>query len=111
MSEIEIIKETPISLPEVRAILEKIEKKLKEPAERIVKTKEYIDKVTKKTEKDAKEIKTKLEKAEIARLREKHIAKIIDIWPKDPDSVKTLFAGEPITLKQEDIKKIIECLK
>ena len=111
MSEIEVIKEAPISLPEVRSLIEKIEKKLKEPTERITKTKEYIDKITKKTEKDAKEIKAKLEKAEIARLKDKHIAKIIDIWPKDTDSVKTLFAGEPITLKQEDIKKIIECLK
>ena len=94
MSEIEIIKEIPITLLETKAILEKIEKRDKELNEKAVKTKEYINKVTKKIE--IKEIKKKIEKLGITRLKPRHIAKIIDLMPQDTETLKALF-----TLKQE----------
>ena len=31
--------------------------------------------------------------------------------PKDTDSIKALFTGESVTLKQEDLQKVLECLK
>ena len=108
MSEIEIIKEEPITLIGINLLLEKIKKRDKEINERAVKTQEYVNKVTKKADKDVKE---KLEKAGIARLKSKHITKIIDLQPKDIDSIKALFTSEPITLKQEEFNKILECLK
>ncbi len=98
-------------MAEVNVILEKIKKRDKELIERATKTHEYINKITKTSDKEIKELKTKLEKSDIARLKPKHITKIIDIMPNDMDSLKTLFASEPITLKQEDLSKILECLK
>src|SRR3989344_2807048 len=102
MPEIKIMKEEPLTLVEVNAMLDKIKKRDKELTERATKAQEYINKITKKSEKEIKEIKTKLEKAEVTRLKQKYITKIIDIMPRDMDSLKTLFASEPITLKQEE---------
>ena len=108
MSEIEILNEAPLTLLETKEVIDKIEKRDKEMSERTTKTKEYINRVTKSTK---KEVKSKLEKIEISKLRPRHIAKIADLMPKDPEILKSLFAGEPITLKQEEITKILECLK
>jgi|SRR3989344_3134234 len=109
MPSIEIINEKPISLVETRELLEKIEKRDKVLNEKSTKTKDYINKTAKKI--DIKELQSKLEKTEVARLKQRHIVKIIDIYPKDMDSLKTIISGENITLKQEDLKKVLECLK
>jgi|SRR3989344_3859543 len=109
MPGIEIINEKPISLVETREILEKIEKRDKVLNDRATKTKEYINKISKKT--DIKELQSKLEKLEVGRLKPRHIIKLIDVHPKDMDSLKTIISGENITLKQEDLKKVLECLK
>lgn len=60
--------------------------------------------------KDAEEIKKKLRGLDITRLNEKHIAKIIDVMPTDVESLKLIFAGET-SVKQEDLEKVLECLK
>ena len=111
MPEIETIKEKALSLVEVNSLLDKIKKRDKELGQKGQKTQEYINKMVKIDEKKAKEIKSKLEKTELQRLKQKHIVKIIDVMPKDVDSLKSLFASEPITLKQEELIKILECLK
>ncbi len=111
MSDILILNEKPLSLVETNKILEKIKKRDKEVSDRVKKTMEYINKITKLNEKEAKEIEEKLEKVGITRLKQKHIVKIIDIIPKDIDSLKALFVSEPLTLKQEELGKILECIK
>ena len=58
--------------------------------------------------KDYKTFKKDLENLNLARLKEKHITLIINICPKDEDSLKTILSSENLTLKQEDINKIIE---
>lgn len=109
MPTIQILNEMPISLVETREILEKVEKRDKVLNVRATKTKEYINKISKKA--DIKELQSKLEKVEVARLKPRHIIKLIDIHPKDMDSLKTIISGENITLKQEDLKKVLECLR
>ena len=37
--------------------------------------------------------------------------KIIDILPEDVETLKVVFAGEELTLKTEDLNKIIEITK
>ncbi len=110
MANIETINERPITLVETREILEKIEKRDKTLNEKSIKTREYINKLVKKTT-NIKELQEKLEKVGVARLKPRHIIKIIDVYPKDMDSLKTIISGENITLKQEDLKKVLECLK
>ncbi len=111
MGRIEIIKEKPLTLIETKKLLEKIEKRDKELPTRTQKTKEYLNKFAKLTLKEVKDLKEKLIKLNITRLKEKTIAKIIDIQPKDIDSLRIILSTENLTLKQEDLQKIIECLK
>ncbi|MFH1592611.1 MAG: hypothetical protein ABIB47_04570 [Candidatus Woesearchaeota archaeon] len=109
MAEIEVISEEPLTLVEAKIALEKIEKRDKELSERSKKTMEYVNKVAKKSLQDVKGLKKELEG--VGRLKPKHIAKIIDVYPKDIDSLKVVISGENIALKQEDLQRILECLK
>ena len=111
MAEIEIINEAPISIIEVQSILEAIEKRDKQLSERGKKTTEYLEGIMKKKMPDIANIKKKLESIEGTRLKPRHIAKIIDIHPNDNDSLKTVLLADNISLKQEDINKILQCLK
>lgn len=105
MSQIHIIEEKPLALPEVKKIIEKKE------TSRIKKTISYINKFTKLDVKKVNELKEKIEKLGLTRLKEKTIAKIIDIQPKDHDSLRMILSQENLTVKQEDLQKILECLK
>lgn len=111
MGEIEITEEKPLALADVKEMVKEIEKKNKELKARAIKVKEYLDKFVTLSTKEANEIRKKLEGVGIARLRPRHINKIIDVMPKDTGSLRAIFSGENITLKQEDLKKILECLK
>jgi len=109
MSELTIVSETPLTLAEVREKIIAIEKSGKELSFRANKTKDYIANFVTK-EKNVKELKKKLTELNIPRLKDRHIVKIIDIYPQDPDSVKAILSGEAITLKDDDIQKILELL-
>jgi len=111
MPEIEIINETPLTLIETKSILEKVEKRDKTLSERAKRTLEYANKITKHTPQEVTVLKKKLEGLDVARLKLRHITKIIDIHPVDPDSLRAILIAESLTLNQEDLKKILECIK
>lgn len=109
MGEIEVISERPLTLPEVKEMLTEIKASV-ELGFRANKSMEYVEIFVKQKPKEAAEIKKKLEELNIMRLKDKVIAKIIDIQPTDAESLKMLLATENITVKQEDVGKILECL-
>ena len=112
MAEIEILEEVPLSLIEVKESLEGITKRDKVvQTNKNTKVLDYISKVNNLKLKELNEIKKKLLECGVERLREKQIVKISDIMPKDTDSLKSVLTGDNLTLKQEDLKKILECLK
>lgn len=111
MVEINVIEEKPLTLVEVNEKLKQILKRDKELSFRGNKTKEYLDSFVQKTMKEVEELKKKIIELDIPRLKDKHIAKIIDIMPEDMDSLKSIFSGEPITLKEEDLKRILGIIK
>lgn len=111
MGRIEIIEEKPLTMVETRELLSQIEKRDKELPTRTQKTKEYLNKFAKLSIKEVNELKEKLLKLNITRLKERTIAKLIDVNPKDIDSLRTILTAENLTLKQEDLQKIVECLK
>ncbi|MBI2672050.1 hypothetical protein HYX16_03900 [Candidatus Woesearchaeota archaeon] len=111
MAEIEIMEEIALALPEVREVLGSMKKRDKELSAKAAKVIDYISKINDLKEKEAKEMEKKLNSAEISRLKQKNIAKIIDINPKDIDSLRAILVGDNLTLKQEDLQKILECLK
>ncbi|MEK6862768.1 MAG: hypothetical protein AABW57_01240 [Nanoarchaeota archaeon] len=111
MANTEIINEAPLTMAEVKERLEEIKKRDKELKPRALKTYEYLSKFVDIKAKDAIKIKEGLLKLQIPRLKERHINKIIDIMPKDMETLKLIFVGENITLKQDDLDKILNALK
>lgn len=112
MAEIKIINEIPLTLAEMKEHLANIEKRDKELNFRTNKTKEYLDIFTKLNKKQADELKQKIIALNIPRLKDRHIVKILDILPEeDLDSLKILFTGENITIKQEDLQRIFDIVK
>jgi len=110
MSEITILSEKPLTMSELKEKLAKIEKRDKELTFRANKTKEYLANFTVK-EKGISALKKKIEELNIPRIKERHIVKLIDVMPKDLDSLKMILSGESLTLKEEDYQKLLEALQ
>ena len=102
----EIIKENPISLPGMEKHIQEMKKRDKELNFRAKKVEEYLKGIPKV--KDCENLAKELEDVKISRLKEKHITLIVNIFPNDVDSLRTVLSGENITLKDEDLKKIVE---
>ena len=98
MANLEIINETSLSMQDLKDKLDKVKKRDGDLNPRGIKTYDYISRFVKK---DAKKLKENLGKLGILRLKDKHINKIVDILPKDIDSLKSILSGENLTLKQE----------
>ena len=111
MSEIELIEERPVTLTEMKTKLEEIEKRDKELNFRANKTKDYLSTLDLLNRKKVEDLTKKINDLNIPRLKDRHIVKIVDIMPKDLDSLKIIISGENITLKEEDLKKILEVIK
>jgi len=108
MTDLKIQSENPITMSEVADRIKKIEKRDKELSFRGNKTKEYLEHFT-EAEKASK-LRKKLEALELSRLKDRHIVKIIDIMPEDIDSLKMMLSNEAITLKEDDLKKILDVI-
>jgi DNA-directed RNA polymerase subunit F len=111
MSDMKIIVEEPISSVDLFEQLNELKKKNKELNQKAKRTLEYLSAIGIPKPKEANELKNKIIGLNIPRLKERHINKIIDIMPKDIDSLKVLFSGENITIKQEDLNKILSLIK
>lgn len=111
MAEIKILSENPISMLELKERLAQIEKRDKKLGNRAQKVKEYLDHFVKTDKKKSEEITKKINELNIPRLKEKQVKKIVDIMPKDLESLKIILTGENITVKEEDIVKILEVIK
>ncbi len=111
MGNFKVTEEKPIGMSELKDRLKEIEKRKKELSFRANKTLEYINSFDMKKSKEIKALAKKLEDLNIPRLKERQIIKLLDIHPKDLDSLKAVLSGETITIKEEDMKKILEVLK
>lgn len=111
MSEIEIVSENPVTLTELREKLKDIKKRDKELTFRANKTLEYIETFSAIKVEKAIALKKSILDLNIGRLKERHVIKVIDVMPKDLDSLKAIFTGENLTLKAEDLTKIMDILK
>jgi len=100
-----IIKETPISMGEMKAEVEKIKKRDKELGFRTQRTDEYLQSFAKK---DSLKLLEGLRKMEIPRLKEEHITKIVDLMPKSVDDLKVILQGYTVTVTKENMAKIVE---
>ena len=109
MEDIEILNERPLTLTEVRLRLAEVEKqKLMDVPKKL---KEYLDIFAQQDAKKNDTLVKELKGLGILRLKDKHIVGIVNIMPKDLDGLKAIFTTENITLRQEDMVKIIEAVK
>jgi DNA-directed RNA polymerase subunit F len=111
MTKPNIISEEPMSMFEVKQKLAEIKKKDKELNFRANKTEEYLGQFVELSDKQAKEIRAKIEKLKIPRLKEIHIIKIMDTLPATPNELKIVLQGYTITVSADALKKITEVTK
>ena len=105
MADIDILEQKPISMAELKEKLTVIKTEKGELNFRADKVYAYLEDFA---EPNALEVYKKLVGLEISKLRDRHIVKIVDLMPKDADSLKAIFSGEVAVLKQDEIQKILE---
>jgi DNA-directed RNA polymerase subunit F len=106
MADIEIISEKPITMSELKQELEKIKKRDKELNFRATRTEEYLQHF--ETTDKVEELFKKLESLKIPRLKAIHIIKIIDLMPQTVEELKVILQGYPITVNNDNLKKIAD---
>jgi len=109
MPEAKVVEEREISLSELSQKLKDI-KSQRALGVRAVKTEEYLKHFGVVPFSKFEELKKELMAAEIPRLKERHINKLVDLKPEDVDSVKVILSGENMTIKPEHLKKIVDIL-
>jgi DNA-directed RNA polymerase subunit F len=105
-----IIEETEMSMVDVSAEIAKIRKRDGELNFRAQKTEEYLSQFSMFKPKEADEIKQKIAKLNIPRLKEGQILKIIDIMPKNLEELKIVMQSYTVTVSDDNMKKIVEIL-
>jgi len=108
--DIDITGRKPISIAEIKERLQESEKK-KDLNFRAAKVLEYANEVVTRKRKDIDEIIEGLKSLNISRLNERVIVKIADVMPENVEVLKAILTGEDMTLKADDLEKIMNVLK
>jgi len=59
--------------------------------------------------KEAKELREKLQKLDLLKIKEEHIAKVIDFMPETNEDINKIFSD--VSLDENETKKILETIK
>jgi DNA-directed RNA polymerase subunit F len=104
----EILDEKPVSIVDVKKILDakSKEKKLGYEQNNVL---EHLKKFCKLSKKNADQMAEGLGKIE--KLKEKHIMAIVNNLPRDLDDLRLLFSNERVSISQEDKAKILDIVK
>ena len=105
-----ILNEEPISMFDVKVELEKIKKRDKELNFRANKTEEYLNQTLNLSTSKSKELKQKIEKLKIPRLKDQFICKIVDLMPGTVKELKVVMQGYAVTVNNENLKKIADAV-
>lgn len=104
-----IIDEKPLALFEVKEVLER-SKEQGELNFRAAKTYDYLTNTTILEEKKARKLIKELVALDVARLKDKHIAKLIDCLPRTEEDVKFVLQAFTLTVSPADRKRIAEVM-
>ncbi|MBI4449239.1 hypothetical protein HY641_04400 [Candidatus Woesearchaeota archaeon] len=107
----DIIKETAISISEAKTLLDHVKERDGELNYRAAKTAEYLDQFASLSEKKSKDVTKKILALDIPRMRENHIAKILDCHVKTVEDIKVVLQPYSLTLKEEHLKNILEIIE
>ena len=111
MTKPEIIKESPITMAEMKEELDKIKKRDGELNFRASKTEEYLQQFELQDSKKTEELKKKINGLKVPRLKEEHITKILDLMPDTVEEMKGILQGYTLSVTQENMKKIISAIR
>ncbi|MBI4918973.1 hypothetical protein HY837_03520 [archaeon] len=106
-----LLNEVSVTNFEVKELLTKLKKDNEELTFRAQKTFEHLETVVTLKKSQVEELQSELAKLKISRLRDQHINKIIDILPNSAEQLKVVMQAYPVSLKQEDLKKIADVVK
>ena len=109
MSEFQVLEEAPLSTVHVKKALKALqaEAPLSFRGEKSI---AYLESFALYSDAEADDLVTKITALQIPRLKDRHIVKIIDVMPKDLDSLRLLLTNETLTIKDEDLKKILDVI-
>lgn len=110
MSNPTIIEEVPIPMATLKEELARIKKRDTTLSFRSERTQEYLNELHILKEKEAKEIKEKIDKLKIPRLRDEYIYKIIDLMPKSEEELRLILSAYPFTITKENISSIFKII-
>jgi DNA-directed RNA polymerase subunit F len=103
------VKETrPIGMPEAKKIMVSVEKKKELGYEQKIAL-EHLNKFTKIDQAEAEKFLEEMSK--VLRMSPETMVKILDIAPQNPDELRMIFAREKFSLKEDEIKRILEIVK
>ncbi|MBS3162405.1 hypothetical protein J4467_00625 [Candidatus Woesearchaeota archaeon] len=108
MSEFELVEEAAITLAELKEKFQAV--KDDGLTYRAEKANIYLELFALSSTKEAHELYEKIMNLNIPRLKDRYVVKIIDIMPKDIDSLRLLFSAETLTIKDDDLKKILDVI-
>lgn len=106
-----IVEEKVMNLVDVKEAVKAIEKRDKEMGFLSQKTKEYLDAFVDISKKDKNALEEGLKGLNLTRLKDEHIAKIIDFLPQSEDELKAVLQAYPLTLPKKDKQAIIDEVK
>jgi DNA-directed RNA polymerase subunit F len=104
----QVLEEKPLSMADVKEALKTIKKRDTELTFRGVKTEEYLNQFTILKQKEAQELFEKIKKANVPRLKDDYILKIVDLLPKDATELKNILTGYNLNVSSEHITKILD---
>jgi len=107
----EFIEENPLTLIDVKEELKKIEERDKELNYRSSKTKDYLNFFVQFPNEKKEELYKKLTGLNLVRLKEAHIAKIIDFLPKTTEELKIILQAYPVSMPKKDTESIVAAVK
>ncbi len=105
----EIVSEKIVTMADVRKILENLEKKEELEYEQRI-TLDYSRNFSLVSPTDAKKMAKEINKA-IDRLKDSHIATIINILPRNADEIRMLFAKDRYKLEEKEIKSVLSIVE
>ena len=108
---IEILEEKPLTMAQMKDELTAIRKRDGELNFRANKTEEYLNHFGKVNSKKADEQIEALNKLGVPRLKDSHIAKIVDLSPSNLEQLKAALQGYVLSVSDENLKKILAVVK
>ncbi len=107
MANPQFIEEKPLSLVDVKSLLEQMEKRDKELNFLSNRTKEFVGITVALSPERKEELYKKLSDLKLTRLKEEHFMKIIDFLPKTTDELKVILQAYPLSLPKKDMEGIV----